>query len=125
MFAFVVRKIIITYYTNIALKLVAEGRMTPEEVVPLISRVSFNISTSLIYGNAVLLFMSDNFELAALSSVVSIFVETGGKMYVVWSTWRMMRVYLDAVVKKKSGTLKSWMARAQAEPGLSAQAGEI
>jgi hypothetical protein len=114
-FGFVIRKSGMAYMTDLFLGQVADGQTSPEDVVPFLSTVSYNISAALSFGNIVLLFMTDDDTLAAVSSVVSIFTETAGKMYVVWATWRAMSGYLDAVVSQKSGKLGEMIARAQAE----------
>jgi hypothetical protein len=81
--SFVMRLMAMTYFTNHAYKQVQDGRMTPDGVVPFISTASFMIAITLLFGNVMLLFMSESAEFAALSSALAIATEVFGKLYTV------------------------------------------
>ncbi len=116
------RKVLLAWMVNFAMKTAETGRMKHEHVIPFIAKASLSISTSLVYGNALLQYMSESEELAVLSAVSSIFTETAGKAYAVWATRKAMKRYLDAVVRSTSIKIGAAIIRAQAEPGLSGAA---
>jgi hypothetical protein len=112
MLSFVIRKAALSYLINKARKKVESGRMAPRDIVPFISATSLCLSTTLLLGNIMLLYLAENVVYALLGSVASIFTEVGGKLYVIWSTERSMKIYLGA-----RGITRTVLA-AQAEPGV-------
>jgi hypothetical protein len=113
-FAFVLRKAGLSHWIGYARKKVESGLMPPKDVVPFVSGISLALTTTLMFGNIMLLYLSDDVYYALLGSVTSIFTEVAGKLYVIWSTERSMKVYLGA-----RGFTRKVLA-AQAEPGVNA-----
>jgi hypothetical protein len=112
LFSFVVRKIALSYLINLARRNVESGRIAPEDSLTWISAASLNVSTTLLFGNIMLLYLADDVGYALLGSVASIFIEVGGKLYVIWSTEKSIKMYLGA-----RGISRTVIA-AQAEPGV-------
>jgi hypothetical protein len=81
--SFLLRKMALTYFISYALKQVEIGRMQSRGVIPFIATVSFGIGLSLMYGNTMLLYLSENVLYAILSSLCAIFTEVAGKIYAV------------------------------------------
>lgn len=75
------RILAITYFSNYALGLVRDKKMTPEGVVPFLSTVSFNIGACLLFGNSMLLYLSKDVKYAASSAAFAILTEVAGKLY--------------------------------------------
>jgi hypothetical protein len=110
--SFLMRKVGLSYFVNMAGKKVEVGELPTKDVVPWVSAISLCISTTLMFGNIMLLFLADDVGYALLGSVASIFVEVGGKIYVIWSTEKSMKMYLGA------RGITRVVLRAQAEPGV-------
>jgi hypothetical protein len=117
-FAFVLRKTGLAYIIFYCMESVEKGKLKPREVLPFVSKCSFAISSTLNYGNVILLYLTESEEFAVASSVASIFTETAGKMYAVWATRRAMAAYLSTVVMTNSSRLGKVITRAQMEPGV-------
>jgi hypothetical protein len=78
---------------------VERGKLDAERLVPIIANCSFTISTSLLYGNILLMYMSKSVPYALLSALTSVFTEILGKLYAVWVTLKSRQ--LKQKIKKK------------------------
>jgi hypothetical protein len=59
-FSFVIRKAALSYFMNKARKQVEIGSLAPRDIVPYISAVSLCLSTTLLLGNIMLLYLAEN-----------------------------------------------------------------
>jgi hypothetical protein len=99
--SFVLRLFMLAYFTNQALQQVKDGRMSPDGVVPWISSISFSIAMSLMFGDTMLLFMSENVKFATASSTLAILTEVAGKIYA--ATVIVHKSKLERKLRKKAG----------------------
>ncbi len=81
--AFLLRKYVLAFFIGMAMDHVKEGRLLAAGAIPFIATVAFMIATSLMFGNVMLLCLSESIGFALLSSTASIFTETIGKIYTV------------------------------------------
>jgi uncharacterized membrane protein len=79
--SFLMRLFIMNYFSNYAKKLVKSGRMSQDRVVPFLSTISFGTCTSLMFGNTILLYLSQDIKYASMSSAFAILTELVGKIY--------------------------------------------
>ncbi|GMI42337.1 hypothetical protein TeGR_g1151, partial [Tetraparma gracilis] len=98
--AFGVRKSILSYIIGIYRSENKEGKMSNEAMVKAIKVTSFAISVSVLLGNIMLLYLSQDLKYAAIASIFSIFTETAGKAYVVKSTQAQINKHLERGVMK-------------------------
>jgi hypothetical protein len=103
MLSFLMRKAGLTYFVNMARKRVEMGEIPTKDIVPWVSAISLCISTTLMFGNIMLLFLAKDLGYALLGSVASIFTEVAGKAYAVWA------VYKTKQVKRRMQRAGSWL----------------
>jgi hypothetical protein len=117
-FAFLFRKAMLAYFIMYFRKLVKEEKMDETLFMPVISKISFGLSTALIYGNVVLMYLSVDEFFAMLTSLISVFTETAGKVYAIMATRRLMDEHLKTVMQRTASGIRVAFLRAQAEAGV-------
>jgi hypothetical protein len=107
--AIAIRTSMLMYVSQFGADKVKSGRWTPKDAMKFFSTISFAISTSLLFSNITLMFLSKNKEYAAVSGLVSVVTEVAGKIYAVWVLPRKLKLKLKlkrSVTRKIGGKKK-------------------
>ena len=95
-----------------------KGEISKEKMEDMFTGLTFIVSTCLLQATVCCMYFGATWQGCVMSSVVSLFVEVGGKFYAVWATKKSIDEWIKVVTKRSGAAAYRGALLASAEPGF-------